>query len=198
MHLAINAHLLSPVAGYRQAGVSRYIEQLLRRLLPAAPLDRWTIYGPEGIAPLIECTPRTRLRLSRLPTTHPLARIVWEQLAAPLILLRDQPAAMFCPLNVIPLATRTPAVVCVHDRHRGAVAGREAATQGVWLSETPVLLGAMGCQEAPEVERAGLYLLKDVERKDPRADEWFASAANEWRVAATLHTSQHLVVLVPA
>ena len=115
MHLAVNAHLLSPVAGYRQAGVSRYIEQLLRCLLPAAPEDRWTIYGPQGIAPLIARTPSTRLRLSRLPTTHPLARIVWEQLAAPLILLRDQPAAMFCPLNVIPLATRTPAVVCVHD-----------------------------------------------------------------------------------
>ncbi len=115
MHLAVNAHLLSPVGGYRQAGVSRYIEQLLRRLLPAAPEDYWTIYGPQGIAPLIARTPSTRLRLSRLPTTHPVARIVWEQLAAPLLLLRDRPAVMFCPLNVIPLATRTPAVVCVHD-----------------------------------------------------------------------------------
>ncbi|HEX8697481.1 MAG TPA: hypothetical protein VF815_01460 [Myxococcaceae bacterium] len=97
-----------------------------------------------------------------------------------------------------PLHFLAPTVVCVHDRHRGAVAGREAATQGVWMTETPVLLGAMGCQETPAVERAGLYLLKDVERKDPRADEWFSSTANEWRVAATLHTSQHLVVLVPA
>jgi hypothetical protein len=61
-----------------------------------------------------------------------------------------------------------------------------------------MLLGSMGCRETPEVERAGLYLLKDVERRDPRADEWFCSTANEWRVAATLYTSQHLVVLVPS
>jgi len=97
-----------------------------------------------------------------------------------------------------PLHFLAPTVVCVHDRHRGAAAGREAATQGVWLSETPMLLGSMGCRETPEVERAGLYLLKDVERRDPRADEWFCSTANEWRVAATLYTSQQLVVLVPS
>lgn len=115
MHFAVNAHLLSPVSGYRQAGVSRYIEQLLRRMLPAAPDDEWTIYGPQGIAPLIERTSRTRLRLSRLPTTNPLARIVWEQLAAPAVMLRDRPQVLFCPLNVVPLATHTPSVVCVHD-----------------------------------------------------------------------------------
>lgn len=97
-----------------------------------------------------------------------------------------------------PLHFLSPTVVCVHDRHRGAVAGREAATQGVWLSDTPVLLGAMGCAETPAVERAGLYLLKDMERRDPRADEWFSSTANEWRVVATLYTSQYLVVLVPS
>jgi glycosyltransferase involved in cell wall biosynthesis len=115
MHIAVNAHLLSPVGGYRQAGVSRYIEQLLRRLLPAGPEDAWTIYGPRGIAPLIEPTPRTRLRLSALPTTNPLARIVWEQCVAPLVVLRDRPSVMFCPLNVVPLAMRVPSVVCVHD-----------------------------------------------------------------------------------
>jgi hypothetical protein len=90
-----------------------------------------------------------------------------------------------------------PTVVCVHDRHRGAVAGREAATQGVWMSDTPMLLGAMGCGETPPLEHEGLGLLADVARRDPRADEWMASAANEWRVAASLHTSQYVVVLVP-
>ncbi|MDY7232462.1 hypothetical protein [Hyalangium rubrum] len=96
-----------------------------------------------------------------------------------------------------PLHFLAPSVVCVHDRHRGAVAGREAATQGVWLTEQPMLLGAMGCSETPEVEKQGMGLLSDVERGDPRTGEWFSSAANTWRVAATLHTSQWLVVLVP-
>lgn len=81
-----------------------------------------------------------------------------------------------------------PTVVCVHDRHRPAVAGREAATQGVWLSEAPVLLGPMGCTETPDVALPELPLL-------PK-DEWYACAVNEWRAAATLHTSQWLVVLV--
>lgn len=115
MHFAVNAQLLSPVGGYRQAGVSRYIDQLLRCLLAAAPADRWTVYAPRGVAAVLDPPPNTRLRLSRLPTTHPLARILWEQLVSPVVLLRDRPAALFCPLNVLPLLTRCPAVVTVHD-----------------------------------------------------------------------------------
>jgi hypothetical protein len=65
------------------------------------------------------------------------------------------------------------------------------------MSDTPMLLGAMGCGETPPLEHEGLGLLADVARRDPRADEWMASAANEWRVAASLHTSQYVVVLVP-
>ncbi len=115
MHFAINAHLLSPVGGYRQAGVSVYIEQLLRRLLPLAPDDRWTVYAPNGVAQRLDALPNAAVRESRLPTTNPIARIYWEQLVAPLLLLRDRPAALFCPLNVMPLLVRQPTVVTVHD-----------------------------------------------------------------------------------
>jgi glycosyltransferase involved in cell wall biosynthesis len=115
MHIAVNAHLLSPVGGYRQAGVSRYIEQLLRRLLPAAPEDRWTVYVAPGAASRVAVAPNVRVRPSRLPTTNPLARIFWEQFVAPAALLRDPPAVLFCPLNVVPFAARCPTVVCVHD-----------------------------------------------------------------------------------
>ena len=115
MHFAVNAQLLSPVAGYRQAGVSTYIAQLLQHLLPAAPADRWTVYAPAGVKGMLQPPPNTRLRTSRLPTTNPIMRIAWEQLVAPLMMIRDRPAAMFCPLNVIPLLMRRPAVVTVHD-----------------------------------------------------------------------------------
>lgn len=114
MHFAVNAHLLSPVPGYRQAGVSSYIDQLLQRLLRASD-DRWTVYAPKGVREILDPPPNTRVYPSRLPTTNPLARILWEQLVAPLVLLRDRPAAIFCPLNVIPLVARCPAVVTVHD-----------------------------------------------------------------------------------
>ena len=115
MHFAVNAQLLSPVGGYRQAGVSRYIEQLLRSLLPAAPADRWTVYTPRGVGRQIAPQHNVRLRLSRLPTVNPLVRIVWEQCVAPIVTLRDRPQAMFCPLNVVPLLLACPTVVCIHD-----------------------------------------------------------------------------------
>ncbi len=90
-----------------------------------------------------------------------------------------------------------PTVVCVHDRHRHAVAGREAATQGLWLADTPLTLGAMGCRETPEPASVDSPHLSEALREDPRADAWFATLANEWRTAATLHTSQHVLVFLP-
>lgn len=115
MHFAVNAQLLSPVGGYRQAGVSVYIDQLLRRLFDLGGAERWTIYAPRGVRRLLDPPPPVSVHESRLPTTHPLTRIVWEQLLAPLLLLRARPSALFCPLNVVPLATTVPTVVTVHD-----------------------------------------------------------------------------------
>src|SRR5687767_5536873 len=115
MHFAVNAQLLSPVEGYRQAGVSRYIEQLLQHLLRSSSDDRWTVYAPAGAERVITMPSGSQLRLSRLPTTRPIVRIVWEQLIAPLTLLRDRPHALLCPLNVMPLWARQPTIVTVHD-----------------------------------------------------------------------------------
>ncbi|AKQ69775.1 hypothetical protein A176_006687 [Myxococcus hansupus] len=91
----------------------------------------------------------------------------------------------------------SPTVVCVHDRHRQAVAGRDAATQGIWLTATPMALGAMGCREAPgPVLEDGPHLATAL-REDPRADAWFATLKNDWRAAATLATSRHVLVFTP-
>ncbi len=117
MHVGINAHLLSPVPGYRQAGVSRYIDQLLRHLWRVpAPQPRWSVYAPPGVSrALLDAPPQVSLRTGRLPTTHPLARIAWEQAIAPLVLLRDRPDVLLCPLNVVPLLAPCRSVVTVHD-----------------------------------------------------------------------------------
>ncbi len=117
MHVAINAHLLSPVPGYRQAGVSRYIAQLLRHLWHVpAPQPCWSVYVPPGVSrELIAAPADVVLRTSRLPTTKPLARIAWEQAVAPVALLRDRPNVLLCPLNVVPLLAPCPSVVTVHD-----------------------------------------------------------------------------------
>lgn len=116
MHFALNAHLLSPVAGYRQAGVSSYIHHLAQHLWPHTPADRWTVYAPPTITRALLAAPdQVRLRNSRVPTTKPLARIAWEQLIAPAVLLRDRPDVLLCPLNVVPLFTSCPTVVTIHD-----------------------------------------------------------------------------------
>lgn len=116
MHYALNAQLLSPAAGYRQAGVSSYIENLLAYLPSAgAPDDRWTVYAPPGVGREIAGDRHVALRIGRLPTTKPAVRIWWEQAVAPAMLLRDRPDVLLCPLNVIPLAAACPTVITIHD-----------------------------------------------------------------------------------
>ncbi len=117
MHYALNAQLLSPTAGYRQAGISGYIEHLLKHLPAAgAPDDRWTVYAPPGVTrAAIDADERVTLQTGRLPTSRPALRIWWEQAIAPAVLLRDQPDVVLCPLNVLPLATACPGVVTIHD-----------------------------------------------------------------------------------
>ncbi len=58
--------------------------------------------------------------------------------------------------------------------------------------------GRNPCREAPEATLALVPALAQVARDDARVDEWFATAANAWRAAGSLHTSQFVVVLVPA
>lgn len=115
-HFAVNAHLLSPVGGYRQAGVSGYIEHLLQPMFAATPADRWTIYATRGIdRDRLHTGPHTTLLTSSLPTTNPLVRIWWEQAIAPALLWRDRPAVLLCPLNIVPLLAPCPSVVTIHD-----------------------------------------------------------------------------------
>jgi hypothetical protein len=86
-----------------------------------------------------------------------------------------------------------PTVACVHDRD--VASGRSL---GAWLADPPVGLGAMGCavEVGPSSDR--LDIVDDLGRKDPRAGDVLNSAANDWRAALTLETSQLLVAVYPA
>jgi glycosyltransferase involved in cell wall biosynthesis len=55
------------------------------------------------------------IRRTRWPAHQPLARILWEQSALPLALLRERADLVHGLVNVLPLATKTPGVVTVHD-----------------------------------------------------------------------------------
>ena len=117
-HIAVNAQLLSPEPGYQQAGVSRYIGELLRGMWEARPDVRWTVYCRPGVDhssfPAIPPA-SVRLRRSRLPTGKPAVRIAWEQVALPAMIRRRRPDVLLAPLNVMPLLAGCRTVVVVHD-----------------------------------------------------------------------------------
>ncbi|HEY0604929.1 MAG TPA: glycosyltransferase family 1 protein [Herpetosiphonaceae bacterium] len=116
IHFAINAHLLSPEPGYRQAGVSEYIDQIMRHLWAITPDERWTVYAPPGVTrETLNAPEHVRVRASRFQTSKPTTRILWEQAIAPAALLRDRPNILFCPLNVVPMLASCPTIVMVHD-----------------------------------------------------------------------------------
>lgn len=115
-HFALNAHLLSPEPGYRQAGISEYIDQIMRHLWAITSDSPWTVYVPPGVTrEMLNAPEQVKLRTSRFQTTKPTTRIWWEQAIAPAALVWDRPDVLFCPLNVVPMLASCPTVVMVHD-----------------------------------------------------------------------------------
>ncbi len=118
-HVAVNAQLLSPEPGYRQAGVSRYIAELLHGMWHLRPDVRWTVYCARGVGghSFPEPPPASvHIRPSvRSPTGSPAVRIGWEQAVLPVLIERDRPDVLLSPLNVVPALGRCRKVVVVHD-----------------------------------------------------------------------------------
>lgn len=115
--IGIDAHLLSFAGSYRQAGVSRYIAELLRAFAAGGDgAHEYLAYaGPErppaGFAP----GGGVRWRHSRLPTARAPVRIAWEQAAGPVVARRDRLDLLHGPVNVLPLLAPCPGVITVHD-----------------------------------------------------------------------------------
>jgi len=111
-HVALNAQLLSPEAGYRNAGVSQYIHALLRTLPAVADGLRLTAYlGAAGADEFAGW----QVRRFRLPANRPPLRILWEQVLQPLALLRAGVDLLHAPVNVGPFLRPCRLVVTVHD-----------------------------------------------------------------------------------
>ena len=115
MQIAINAQLLNTENSYRGAGVSNYAQQLLRALgelkQAGATNHNFSVFLNDrqftcaGLD-LIHGAPAL---------VNPLRRIVWEQTAFPRQLRRIHAELHHGLVNVLPLATRIPGVVTVHD-----------------------------------------------------------------------------------
>jgi glycosyltransferase involved in cell wall biosynthesis len=112
MHVALNAHLLSGEASYRSAGIHGYIFNTLA-YLPDVDSDlAYTVLA--GIGMLPERQGWNVIR-SRLPTRHPMVRILWEQCFAPWVLRRLSPDLLHGMAFATPLLWRGPSVVTIYD-----------------------------------------------------------------------------------
>jgi glycosyltransferase involved in cell wall biosynthesis len=111
-HIVINAHLLSGRAWYRSAGVHQYIYHLLRHLEQVEDGLTYTVLLGEG-----ELPPDVALRVlqSRLPTSHPAWRILWEQALQPWVLRQIEADLVHGPVFVGPLMASCPTVITIHD-----------------------------------------------------------------------------------
>ncbi len=108
-HVAVNAQLLAGDPSYRSAGVHHYTYQLLLRL-PSAGCRVTALVGPTAQVPHGVAALRTRF-----PTHRPLVRILWEQIAQPVLLRRIGADLVHGPVNVVPLLSAVPSVVSVLD-----------------------------------------------------------------------------------
>lgn len=115
MNICVNAQLISDQAGYRGAGVNNYGRQLLQALGRAALAGQTEHQFTAFVHAAGLHMPGVDLVRSRLPLERPEARIAWEQGVLPLELAQHKADIVHGLVNVLPLATRVPGVVTVHD-----------------------------------------------------------------------------------
>lgn len=121
--VVFNAHLLAGGATYRSAGISVYIQSLLRKLLDGdhgvrlhVMLSRHvpdTAVIEDGQSPV--GADMYSLAHARLATGQAWQRVLWEQILLPLQLRRLRADLLHAPAYVAPLASPCPTVVTVHD-----------------------------------------------------------------------------------
>ena len=109
--IAINAHLLAQEEGYRRAGVSRYIYNLLIHVLREDPEGDYTVFLNSRCALSLSGSERR----SRLPTDRPWVRILWEQFLQPMELVAQYVDLLHSPVNIQPVFLPCRGVVTVTD-----------------------------------------------------------------------------------
>lgn len=154
-HIALNAHLLFGGASYRSAGIHQYIFNTLKHLPAAAPEFAFTVFtnGQPEMA-------RAQIQPSRWPTTWPLARILWEQLAQPLHLARLRPNLLHSMAFASPLLNATPAVVTMYDLSFRLFPEKFPAFQRLYLAT----VSAISCRRARRVIAISESTKRDVVR----------------------------------
>lgn len=116
MHIGINAHLLAFTGNYRQAGLSRYIYEIVTQIPLQRPRSRFTAFvGSDPIPPDFPLPSNLTISASRLPTVRAPIRIAWEQTVLPIASARHRLDLLFCPVNIRPVISTCPTVITIHD-----------------------------------------------------------------------------------
>lgn len=111
MRIGINGLLLTGQAGYRQTGVSRYIERLVAAMPEAMSDAALLVYAGRGIALPSGVTGK----FAPIPMERPAVRIAWERAALPLLARANRLDLFHGTVNTLPPRLSCPAVVTVHD-----------------------------------------------------------------------------------
>ncbi len=154
MHIGLNAHLLASEQSFRRAGIHHYIYNLIAHLPGADPALRATLFIGEGEIPP---TPYT-VRRSRLKTSSPLQRIVWEQLVQPFQL--DGLDLVHELAFVAPLLMPRPFVVTVYDLSFIHCPERLPAARRLYLRT----LTGLSCRRARRVSAISRSTADDVRK----------------------------------
>ncbi len=166
--IGIDAHLLSFAGSYRQAGVSRYIAELVRAFASdqaAAGNHEYTAFvGPEAVpAHFLPATTTGQLQFvhSRLPTAKPPMRIAWEQTGGPFAAARARLDLLHGPVNALPLAAPGRTVVTIHDLAFLAYPAALSAARRRYLT----LITALSARRANRIIAVSAFTRDEVVRR---------------------------------
>lgn len=109
--IGLNAQLLSRQRGYRNAGISQYIYELIRHLPLADAEPKYSIYTSERGGTLTG----VRRIVTSPHIQRPLVRIAWEQVVLPYLAVRDDLDLLHGMAYALPLASTVSGVVTIYD-----------------------------------------------------------------------------------
>jgi glycosyltransferase involved in cell wall biosynthesis len=114
VRIGINALLLNQGFGYRQTGVSRYIDRLLRALPDAIEPDELRVYAGRRSEPLNDEL-ASGWKQAPVRGERPESRVIWEHLGLPAMARKDRLDLFHGPVNVVPPGLPCLSVVTIHD-----------------------------------------------------------------------------------
>ncbi len=110
MRVALDATAIPADRG----GVGRYVDELVPRLVGAG-IDLAVLAQVRDVDLFRSAAPRARVVAAPAAVARRPVRLVWEQLGVPRQLQRWRPDVVHSPHYTMPVLTRTPVVVTLHD-----------------------------------------------------------------------------------